>query len=470
MSVSGQIYASLASALGASKVFTEQSAVEEYSSDHLRPHRAPDQERVNASPLLVVRPTSTQDVITVVKVALEHETPIVPYGAGTGLMGGALATRGAITVDMKGMNRILGVSQEDMAAVVEGGVVLGDLNQELERHGLALGHDPWTLSVATVGGAISTNGLGYSGYRYGSMGDQALGLQVVLPNGELVETHGVPKASVGPYLKELFIGAEGTLGIITQATIRAFPRPEERKLLGFNFPSFEDGYRAILELFATGLRPSLLDFGEEYQPVPPQDGGREAPLEPYEVVLYLGFEGIKGEPELHAQRAAQACARWQGVEMKAEEVQSFWENRHWTGERRQGGSGTGGWSRPNGRQMDYVHVALPASKVLEYRKKAMAVLKQRGVYLRECGLWNQPELFSMVMVEPESGPGTLSPTVDEVIRLAHSMGGSMEYCHGVGVRLAHLMGEELGSGLEVLQEIKKALDPHNIMNPGKLGL
>ncbi len=445
-----------------------------HASDALRPTRHfPGSDSLTPHPEWVVWPRTAAQVQELVLLAGRTRTPLVPYGGGSGLMGGALPSRGGIVVDMRRLNRVRTIDAEARTATAEAGVVLEDLNSALCPHGLVLGHDPWTVPVATVGGTISTNSLGYLGAQYGSMGQQVLGLEVVLPDGSLVTTRPVPKSSTGPSLHHLFIGTEGCFGLITAATLRLFPIPEKRLLYALQFSGFEEGFRAIQGMFAIGLTPALMELGEEYPTVLPRGWGRRPAAEGGE--LYLGFEGPSEVVDAQAKRALSICALHRGVEMPSEEALAFWEGRHAAAERFAANRETEGrapyfQAQGEGPLVDYLHVALPASRVLGFRVQAMRVAYQNGVQVRECGLWNRPELFSMVLVDPTGQPGLLSRAVDRVLMLAQDVGGSMEYCHGVGLRLAHLMRREHGRGLDVLRRLKAAVDPQGIMNPGKLGL
>ena len=250
--------------VGPDYVLTERSQLEEHSWDALsegriHPLRRPEP----ANPLCVVLPPSTGEVQKVVLLANEEKVPIVPYGGGSGLMGGAISLRPGIVIDLRRMNHVLEIDKEARTARVQAGIVLASLEKSLIERGFLIGHDPWTLPVATVGGAISTNSLGYRGGKYGSMGDQILGLEVVLPHGEVLRTRSVPKSSTGICLKHLFIGGEGCFGIVTEATLRVFPSPEVLSLRAFCFPSFEVGFWASKEIFAKVLKPALMDFGDD---------------------------------------------------------------------------------------------------------------------------------------------------------------------------------------------------------------
>ena len=298
--MSDSLLQGLTSLLGTDGVSVQKDDLERFSGDALGTYRSfRSSLRSSARPRVVVRPKSALEVSQVVSLANERLVPVVPYGGGTGVMGGAMSVDGCIVVDLKGMDRILEISRGDMAARVEPRVVLKDLEDALNREGLMLGHDPWSLPIATVGGAISTDGVGYRAAKYGSMGEQVLGLEVVLGNGQAVSTKGVPSPSSGPSLKHLFIGSEGILGIVTQATLRVFPIPEKRVLRALGFPDFESGFNAVMEMYAQDVRPTMVDFFEE----PPE----------CEISLYLAFEGFRTEAEAQDTRAMAICQRLGGI-------------------------------------------------------------------------------------------------------------------------------------------------------------
>ena len=308
--------------LGRRNVYRGKDA-EPYKWDALGSGRGfPGFDSLTPQPLAAVRPAAKDEVSAVVRLAGEHRAAVVPFGGGSGLMGGAVPVRPSIVIDLARMDRVLSIDPDDMTVSVQAGAVLQVVEDELGKHGLLLGHDPWTVGVATVGGAISTNSLGYRGTRYGSMGDHVMGLTAVLPDGRIIETGGVPKASVGPDLAHLFIGGEGCFGIVTEATLRVFPLPEARSLRAFQFSSFEQGFRVVVQVQQRGLTPSLLDYGESYS------DGRPEPCR-----LYLGFEGLRDEVAVHDRLAGEICASAGGRELPSEEAQEFWEHRHDIGDR-----------------------------------------------------------------------------------------------------------------------------------------
>ena len=387
-------------------------------------------------------------------------------------MGGARPTADSIVLDIRGMRRVRAVDRASCTATAEAGIILEDLDRALRRHGLLLGHDPWSRPRATLGGAIGTNGLGYQGYLRGSMGDQVLGLEVVLADGTVLRTRAVARSTTGLDLKRLFIGTEGTMGIVTAATIRAFPVPGREELHAFSFPGFGAGFAAVARMYDDGLTPMVMDFEETFH-VP----GGSWPTEAGSPELVLGFCGTReavaaswqvARRRLHAQRASPRPDR---------EAREFWRARHdiiyRLDEVAPGVAGADIFLKDV--VFDYAHVALPRREVLTFRRRALAAVRKRRVSPLGFGIWTQPELVSLEMARPIRGDrrqakAPVTSAIDEVLRIAQRLGGSMEYVHGVGIALAHLMREELGPGLDVGWRLKRALDPGGRLNPGKLGL
>ncbi|MQG73922.1 MAG: FAD-binding oxidoreductase [SAR202 cluster bacterium] len=448
-------------------VSSRPSDVKSTSSDALSFHDHHHWEKLQIkTPKIVVRPTTTQEIATLARYASDRTIPLVPRGGGTGVMGAAIPTRGGILIDLRGLNSIEMISKENHLVVVQAGVVLESLSHSLTRHSLLLGHDPWSLPIATVGGAISTNGMGYLASKYGSMGSQVIGLEIVLPTGEVLPPSYSPK-SAGPALKHLFIGSEGCLGIITRAVLEVFPIPEAQSLDAFMFPSFEHGFQVIQEFQSLGINPSVVDFAEEFSKSTGQ----------WETKLFLGFHGIQSEVMALKKRSHFLCQRNKGQALPLSEASSFWETRHQSGERyKREVLDIPPGSRPIRRiqPMDYLHVSIPVSNILEYRQECQRLLDLNGFPVKEWSIWARPEFFSLLLTDNREQAGksatTMTEVVDVMLTMAQDYGGTMEYCHGVGLKRAHLMKREIGPGLKTLDRIKRTLDPANVMNPGKLGL
>ncbi len=454
---------SLEKIVGPAHVLRSQYDLDCYSGDALTPFRAfGSEDAFQRLADVVVRPGSVEEVSAVVSFANQLGLPVIPYGGGTGVMGGVLPVQGGLVLDVKRLNRILEIDAKAMTATVEAGLVLEDLYNALAEHGLMPGHDPYSVPIATVAGTISTNGVGYRAAANGPMGDQVVALEAVLPNGQLISTKAVPKNSTGPNLNQLFIGTEGVFGVITKATVKVFRLPEAQLFAAVGFPDFSRGFDAVAELMALGIRPTLLDLTEELN----------------HVRLYLVFEGFKEGAQASLERAMRVCAQFDGQDIGPGPTLEYWEERHESGENYKrtalGKPREVRWSRQRGRSFDYLHLALPLSRVLDYRCQAEEILAAEGVKVVEYSLWSRPELFSM-MVVPARGYDAayreqLGRAVERVLTLAQDMGGVMEYCHGTGIKLNRLLARERGPNQEVMLALKRALDPTNIMNPGKLGL
>jgi alkyldihydroxyacetonephosphate synthase len=379
-------------------------------------------------------------------------------------------------LDLGAMRHVLAIERENRRALVEPGVLLGRLDWQARSSGLMVGHDPWSQALASVGGATSTNGVGYLAGKYGSMGEQVLGVEAVLASGEVVRTPGIPKASVGPSLQDLFIGGEGVFGVITQVDLRLFPLPERREHLGFRFSCFEAGLDAVLEMAAIGLRPAMIDFEEDDPPPGDLQVGRLVDLSS---PMYLAFDGFEAEVAAQLARAQHICLRSGGEELDRAETLYFWDHRHdsadrWLAERREDPRGLAQRDRVRRWSSAYLNVTLPASAIQVFRTRAAKGLAPYRLAVKSSGLWGMPELYSVKLEHQQpddpAAPEELDAGTDYGLRLAQELGGSMEYCHGVGLRLGHLMEAELGGGMTALQALKRALDPEGLLNPGKLGL
>jgi FAD/FMN-containing dehydrogenase len=426
--------------------------------DALRPSRGrPDLTPLRERPRAEAAPASVGELASLVAWAAQQRTALVVRGGGSGLMGGAAVLGPAIVIDLRRLDRV--VVDADAGLVRAGaGARLAAVDAALAEHGLMLGHDPWTVAVATVGGALGTNGLGYLGARAGSFGTQVQSLEAVFADGSVVRTPTSPARSTGLDLPRLLIGTEGTLGIITEATLAVLPRPEERIVRAYHLPSFEACITAATSLRRRGVRLACLEASA-------------GDLPPAPASLLLVFDGIAGEAALHAARAAEILAAVGGEPLSAESAEQQWRDRHAIAERwaARPRFRAEDWSAEGG-QFDYAHLGVPLAALASVRATAHELIRRHGLALIEEGLWHWPELYSVVVTGPPGSASGVHATMDGVCRAAQASGGTMEYCHGVGWKLAHLMPDEHGAGLEILRRIKRALDPAGILNPGKGGM
>lgn len=472
----GSVPDALASIVGAEHVLTDAESRERWSFDAVTPARLGDRAHLaDARVEAVARPANACEVAAILALAARQGASVVPYGGGTGVMGAVVPLRGGIAMDTRRMNRILEISREDRTARVQPGVILADLNAAAEEHGMALGHDPWSLPIATVGGAISTDSVGYRASKYGSMGQQVRALEVALASGEIVRTRPVARQSAGPMLNSLFVGAEGTMGVITEATVNLHALPEAREFASAGFASFEEGYPAAARLFDLGLVPALFDLTEER-------GAADAPAP---CVLYLMFEGYREEVAAQRARAMDEALAAGGRELGPAPTRGYWETRHAVAERWRDQTRplrpTERWRERRWRYADYLHVAMPVSRVPQFKRFCERVAAREGLEIRESAIWTHPELFSVFVRVPggddardgaqDDGAATaLRRGVDAMLEEALRLGGGVEYCHGLGVKLAGWAERDWGGALPLARLLKRAADPDGVLNPGKLGL
>ena len=476
---SESLAAALAAVVGAEHALADDESRERWSFDAVSPDRMPDrlgdradlaEARVDA----VARPSCAAEVAAILRLAAERGAPVIPYGGGTGVMGAVVPVRGGVALDMRRMNRILEISCEDRTARVQPGVLLADLDAAARERGMMLGHDPWSLPIATVGGAISTDSVGYRASKYGSMGRQVRALEIVMASGEIVRTRPVARQSAGPMLNGLFAGAEGTMGVITEATLDLHALPEAQAFASAGFDSFEQGYPVAARLFDIGLVPALLDLTEER-------GAADAPAP---CILYLLFEGCREEVEAQRRRAMDEALAAGGRDLGPGPTYEYWETRHAVAERwrdrTQPLRPSERWRERRWRLADYLHVAMPASRVLEYKRFCERAAACEGLEIRESAVWTHPELFSVFVRVPDGSEDdardddgaalALRRGVDAMLEEALRLGGGVEYCHGLGVKLAGWAERDWGAALPLARLLKHAADPQGLLNPGKLGL
>src|SRR4051794_30156860 len=254
----------LAAVVGAANVRTDDGQLDAYTADTYWPAIAA---RAAGTPLgrpdVVVLPRSEEDVAGVLRVAAAHGVPVVAWGGGSGTQGGAVPVNGGLVVDLKGLDRIIEIDERSLTVTAQAGVNGNVLERALNERGLMLPHYPASSEWATVGGYIAARGSGVLSTRYGKIEDLLLSLRVALAGGELIEAVNLPRHAVGPDLTQLFVGSEGTLGIITRATLEVVPLPEVRRFATLRFPTVEAGVEAFRRAIHEGHRPSVIRMYDE---------------------------------------------------------------------------------------------------------------------------------------------------------------------------------------------------------------
>jgi glycolate oxidase len=447
----------LRAAAAGARVITDPGQMESYRRDQT-PVVTPGQ------PRCVLLAGSTQDVVAALAWAQRCRVPVVPRGGGTSLAGGATAIDGCLVLSTARMTSILEVDAANEVAVAEAGVFNADLDRAAAEHGLMYAPDPSSYEIATIGGNLATNAGGLRCVKYGVTRDSVLGLEVVLPGGRLLRTgRRTMKGVTGYDLTGLFVGSEGTLGVITSATLRLRPRPAKYPVtVAAGFASFAAGAEAVTSILAARIRPSLLELMDS------------ATLRAIDQWKDTGF-GAEVQALLIAQDDSESADRG-GALMRemclaagasmAEVSASEGESRQLLELRR--------LSYPAIERLGVAlveDVCVPRTRLPEMVARIEQAAVRHDVYIAtvaHAGDGNLHPVFVFDRGLPEVPPAVWS-AADEVFRAALELGGTLTGEHGVGMIKRRWLGEELGAeSMAVHQAIKDALDPEGIMNPGKV--
>ncbi|NBR53245.1 MAG: FAD-binding protein [Rhodobacteraceae bacterium] len=414
-------------------------------------------------PDAVAYPETTEEVAALVRICAEHGCPVIGWGAGTSLEGHGLAIRGGISVDFSRMNRVLEVSPEDMDARVQPGVTREALNTELRATGLFFPVDPG--ANASLGGMAATRASGTTAVRYGTMRDNVLGLEVVLADGRIIRTGTrARKSSAGYDLTALFVGSEGTLGLITELTLRLRGQPQATSAAVCAFETMEGAVAAVIETIQSGVPMARIEFVDAATALAVNGySGASFPALPHLLVEFHGTEaGVAEQAETFGAIAAEHGGRGFDWARQAEDRSRLWKMRH------------DAYlailaSRPGARAI-VTDVCVPISRLAEAVAETQADIDASpipGPILGHVGDGNFHAILLMDTENPqevEAAEALSARMAERALRL----GGTVTGEHGVGMGKLGYMEAEHGSGWDVMGAIKAALDPEGIMNPGKI--
>ncbi|MGC0222567.1 FAD-binding oxidoreductase [Pseudooceanicola nitratireducens] len=433
------------------------------SKSELETHGASESYFPLTLPDAVAYPENTQEVSALVTICAAHSVPVIGWGAGTSLEGQAQAFQGGICVDFSRMNRILEVSQGDMDARVQPGLTREVLNEELRATGLFFPVDPG--ANASIGGMASTRASGTTAVRYGTMRDNVLGLEVVLADGRVIRTGTrARKSSAGYDLTGLFVGAEGTLGLITELTLRLHGQPEAVTSAVCAFDSIGDAVRAVTDAIQMGIPMARVEFVDAATvQVFNEYAGAGMPEAPH---LLLEFHGSPASVAEDAESFGEIVADHQGHGFQwasgAEERKALWTLRHHAY-----------WailqSRPGTRAV-VTDICVPISRLAEAVEATQADLDAQGIRGPILGHVGDGNFHAILLFDPDDTEelARVKAAADRLVDRALSMGGTATGEHGIGTGKKVFMAREHGDAWGVMGDIKRSLDPHNLMNPGKM--
>jgi alkyldihydroxyacetonephosphate synthase len=419
---------------------------------------------VPARPSVIVRPTTTEQVAAVLHIADETRTPVTPMAGRSGVCGNAVPVFGGIALDLTDLAGIVAVDDESLLLDVRPGTWGDELEDALRnQHGVTLGHWPQSIALSTVGGWVACRGAGQYSTRYGKIEDMVVGLEVALADGSVIRTGGAaPRAAVGPDLTSIFVGSEGTLGVVTEARFRLHPLPPAEARSAWSFASFEDGLDACRRVLRRGATPAVLRLYDH------RETKRTFEIENRHALVVLD----EGDPTIVDATMAiveAECAGTEGVQREDDALVERWLHH------RNDVSGLA-TAINNGVVVDTCEVAARWSALPGLYRDAVAAIKavpgswvasahQSHAYPDGACLY-----FTFAGQREGDAEGYYADAWEAVSRTTLAAGGALSHHHGVGLHRGRFMAEALGSAFPTLVALKHTLDPNGILNPGKLGL
>ncbi|NKI95833.1 FAD-linked oxidase C-terminal domain-containing protein [Rhizobacter sp. SG703] len=415
-------------------------------------------------PEVVVYCESTDDVAEVVKLADRHAVPVIPYGAGSSLEGHLLAVQGGVSIDLTRMNRILSVRPEDLTVTVQAGVTRMQLNTEVRHAGLFFPIDPG--ADATLGGMSATRASGTNAVRYGTMRDNVLALTVVTPQGEVIHTGTrARKSSAGYDLTRLMVGSEGTLGVMTEITLKLYPLPEAISAATCSFPGIDAAVRTTIQLIQMGVpiaRCELLD-ANAVRAVNRHDKLTlpESPL------LLMEFHGSEASVAEQAATVQEIASEFGGEGFQwattPEERTKLWTARH--------RAYFAGLQMKPGSRTVTTDTCVPISRLAECINDSVAEVEASGLMYYIVGHVGDGNFHLAYLIDPDKPEEreTAERLNLQLVQRALRLDGTCTGEHGIGLHKMGFLVSEAGAGaVDMMRSVKRALDPKNIMNPGKI--
>ncbi len=417
-------------------------------------------------PAAVVFAECTDDVSQTVRMAAVYNVPIIPFGVGTSLEGHLLAVQGGISIDLGRMNKVLSINPEDLTVTVQAGVTRKQLNEEVKSTGLFFPIDPG--ADATIGGMSATRASGTNAVRYGTMRENVLGLEVVTASGEVIRTGTrARKSSAGYDLTRLMVGSEGTLGVITEITVKLYPLPEAVSAATCSFPSIEAAVRTTIQIIQMGIpiaRVELIDANA----VRMVNAHSKLTL-PEQPMLLMEFHGSPASVKEQAETVQEIAAEFESQAFEwattPEERTRLWTARH-------NAYFAGIQSRPGCRAIS-TDTCVPISRLADCLLESVAEVEASGIPYFLVGHVGDGNFHFGYLIDPNSAEerATAETLNNQLVARALSLEGTCTGEHGIGLHKMDFLVTEAGVGaVAMMRTIKHALDPKNIMNPGKVFL
>jgi len=423
------------------------------------------QGQIAGLPDFIVWPETVEQISEILKLVNQEKIPVIPYGEGSGVVGGAIPVYGGIIIDMKKFNKILEINDKNLTVTAETGINGMNLERSLNARGYTTGHIPQSLYISSLGGWIAHRAAGQFSTKYGKIEDIVLGMEVILPLGEVINFKTIPRASTGPQLDKLFIGGEGTLGIVTKATLKIWPYPAKRTLISYAFPSIEDSFEAIRKILREQIYPAVIRIYDQFETMrhfPDIENAKD------KVMAIFVCEGNPNLVDLEESITREKSEKNSGVDCGVHPVEHWFETRFRITETSA--------MPPYKIVFDTIEVASLWENALDIYHSVLKSMKQlQGVimitahvshfYSNGVGIYFS---FGGVPAKEQSDLEFYQKCWDTIIKAVLDAGGSIAHHHGIGINRSHWMESEWGGSMDTLKKIKNILDPNNILNPGKI--
>ncbi|MDD8016750.1 MAG: FAD-linked oxidase C-terminal domain-containing protein [Bacteroidota bacterium] len=417
-------------------------------------------------PDAIIRPTNKEQISHIVKLANKEHFSIVPRGAGTGLSGGSIPVENCIVLDMSQWNKILEIDTENLTAWVEPGVITSQLHQEVEKIGLFYPPDPGSMNICTIGGNVAENSGGLRGLKYGVTKNYVMGLEVVLPNGEIIICGGKNVKDVAGYnLKDFFIGSEGTLGIFTRILLKLIPKPQTSKTMLAYFNTQSDAGKTVSAIIAQKIIPATVEFLDKTTIRCVEDFAKLGLPTDIESLLLLEVDGHPVVVEEEAAKVVECCKRNNAIEIKIAGTEE--EAMRLKTARRSAFSALAR-TKPTTILED---ITVPRSSVAVMLEKIQVISKKYDIQIGTFGHAGDGNLHPTCLTDERNYEeiGRAEKAYEEIFVEAIKLGGTITGEHGTGLakkKFLHLVSGY--TAIETMRTIKRALDPNNILNPGKV--
>ncbi len=448
------------------QIVSSENVLSELEERYVYALDATNKQNIENLPDAVVFVETVEHVQQIMRLAYANNIPVIARGAGTNLVGACIVKAGGIVLNFSKMNKILEINQENLTARVQSGVIVGDLQSEVDKSGLFYPPDPSNLKVSTMGGSIALSSGGPRTFKYGSTKDYIIDLKVVLADGRIINTgSNTAKNSTGYHLSQLFIGSEGTLGIVVEALVKLIPKPEGSRVILAYFDKISDATHAVNVILENKLMPATLDIMDRKTLQTVEKFSPAGLLTDKDAALFLEVDGYLTSLDYQQEKVVELCQKCGAVEVKfsknEEDAQKIWTARR-------SAFGACAKLKPNVVAEDIV---VPREKIAELVEGVRKICEKNNLLVCIMGHIGDGNIHPNIPLDlnDENDVKNYGQAKDEIHQLAIDLGGTLSGEHGIGCEKSKYMTNAIDDvTLEYMKKIKKVFDEKNILNPQKI--